>query len=94
MNKAELIAALAEQTGISKKDADVSVNAFEEIVQKELKKGEKVAIAGFGTFDVSTRKAREGRNPHTGESIKIPASKSPNSNLIKHLKICLNNASW
>lgn len=77
MNKAELIAALAEQTGISKKDADASVNAFVEIIQKELKKGEKVAIAGFGTFDVSTRKAREGRNPHTGESIKIPASKSP-----------------
>ncbi|MBQ7743879.1 MAG: HU family DNA-binding protein [Lachnospiraceae bacterium] len=77
MNKGELAVKLAEMTGLSKKDSEASINAFVEIIQNSLKAGEKVAIAGFGTFDVSNRKARTGRNPQTGEEIKIAASKNP-----------------
>jgi DNA-binding protein HU-beta len=77
MNKGELVVKLAEMTGLSKKDSEASINAFVEVIQDALKKGEKVAIAGFGTFDVSSRKARTGRNPQTGEEIKIAASKNP-----------------
>ena len=77
MNKGELVVKLAEMTGLSKKDSESSINAFVEIIQNSLKSGEKVAIAGFGTFDVSSRKARTGRNPQTGEEIKIAASKNP-----------------
>ena len=77
MNKGELVVKLAEMTGLSKKDSEASINAFVEVIQDTLKKGEKVAIAGFGTFDVSSRKARTGRNPQTGEEIKIAASKNP-----------------
>ena len=62
MNKGELVVKLAEMTGLSKKDSEASINAFVEVIQDALKKGEKVAIAGFGTFDVSSRKARTGRN--------------------------------
>ena len=77
MNKGELIEKIAEATGLTKKDAEASVNAFIDTIQNSLKKNDKVAIAGFGTFDVSNRKARTGRNPQTGEEIKIAASKSP-----------------
>ena len=86
MNKAELLAAISEETGISKKDTEQTINAFVEVVQKALKKGDKIAIAGFGTFDVSQRKAREGRNPATGETIKIAASKSPKFKPSKNFK--------
>ncbi len=86
MNKTELIAAIAEETGLSKKDAEAALNAFTGIVGKTLKKGDKVQIVGFGTFEVSKRSARSGRNPQTGETIKIKASKTPKFKAGKALK--------
>ncbi|MGI6005049.1 MAG: HU family DNA-binding protein [Christensenellales bacterium] len=77
MNKAELIAAVAEKTGQSKKDAEKSVNAFLEVVVDELKSGGKVQIVGFGTYEVRDRAERKGRNPATMTEIIIPASKVP-----------------
>ena len=76
MNKTELVAAMAEQTQLSKKDAEAALKAFIDVVSEEMKKGEKVQLVGFGTFEVSERAAREGRNPATGESMVIKASKS------------------
>ena len=67
MNKTELVAAIAEQTELSKKDAEKALKAFTDIVADELKKGEKVQLVGFGTFEVSERAAREGRNPQSGD---------------------------
>ena len=69
MNKTELIAAMAEQAEISRKDAEKALKAFTDVVADELKKGGKVQLVGFGTFEVSERKAREGRNPQTKETI-------------------------
>ena len=66
MNKTELIAAIAEKTELSKKDAEKAVKAFTDVVSEELKKGEKIQLVGFGTFEVVDRPAREGRNPKTG----------------------------
>ena len=77
MNKTELIEAVAEAAGLTKTDSDKAVNAFIETVQSTVKGGDKVTIPGFGTFSVSDRKARTGRNPQTGEAIKIAASKAP-----------------
>ncbi|MBP5608051.1 MAG: HU family DNA-binding protein [Lachnospiraceae bacterium] len=77
MNKTELVAAIAEKAGISKKDADAVLGAFTETVTKELKKGGKVQLVGFGTFEVTKRSARTGRNPQTGATMKIAASKAP-----------------
>ena len=77
MNKTELIAAVAEKAEISKKDAEKAVKAFTEVVSDELVKGEKIQLVGFGTFEVSERPAREGRNPKTGEVMTIAASKAP-----------------
>ena len=77
MNKTELVAAMAEQTQLSKKDAEAALKAFIDVVSEEMKKGEKVQLVGFGTFEVSERAAREGRNPATGESMVIKASKAP-----------------
>ena len=77
MNKAELINAVAEKAGLSKKDTELAVNAVIEVITKSLKKGEKIQLVGFGSFEVKSRKAREGRNPQTNETIKIPASKVP-----------------
>ena len=77
MNKTELVAAMAEKTELSKKDAEKALKAFTDIVAEELKKGEKVQLVGFGTFEVAEREAREGRNPRTGETMTIAASKSP-----------------
>nr|WP_122012969.1 HU family DNA-binding protein [Maliibacterium massiliense] len=77
MNKTELIAAVAETAGLSKKDAEKSVNAFVEVVIDALKKGEKVQMVGFGNFEVRERAERKGRNPATKQEIIIPASKSP-----------------
>ena len=77
MNKTELIAAMADQAGLSKKDAEKALKAFTDIVADELKKGEKIQLVGFGTFEVAERAAREGRNPLTGASMKIAASKAP-----------------
>ena len=77
MNKSELIAAMAAKTGETKKAAEASVNAFVEVVTDSLKKGDKVQLVGFGSFEVRKRAARKGRNPQTKEEIKIPASKAP-----------------
>ena len=77
MNKTELIAAIAEQAEISKKDAEKALKAFVDVVTEQLKEGEKVQLVGFGTFEVSERAAREGRNPQTGKTMKIAACKAP-----------------
>ena len=77
MNKAELIAAIAEKTGMSKKDSEKALSAFIGEVTDALKKGEKVQLVGFGSFEVRERAARKGRNPQTKSVITIPASKLP-----------------
>ena len=86
MNKTELVAAMAEQAEMTKKDAEKALTAFTEVVAKELKNGGKVQLVGFGTFEVSERYAREGRNPQTGEPMKIDASKAPKFKAGKALK--------
>ena len=90
MNKTELVAAIAEQASLQKKDAEKALKAFIDVVTDELKKGEKVQLVGFGTFEVSERAAREGRNPATGKKIKIAASKTPKFKAGKALKDSLN----
>ena len=90
MNKADLVAAMAEKAGLSKKDAEASLKAFTDVVAEELKKGEKIQLVGFGTFEVSERAERIGRNPQTKEEIKIPASKAPKFKAGKALKDYLN----
>ena len=90
MNKAELIAAVAENAELTKKDAEKAVKAFIDVVTDELKKGEKVQLVGFGTFEVSERAAREGINPRTRETIKIAAAKTPKFKAGKQLKDSLN----
>lgn len=77
MNKTELVAAIAEKAGISKKDADKALAAFLETVTDEMKKGEKIQLVGFGTFEVRERAERTGINPRTKQTIKIAASKNP-----------------
>ena len=91
MNKTELVAAIAEQTELSKKDAEKALKAFTDIVADELKKGEKVQLVGFGTFEVSERAAREGRNPQSGEPMTIAAYKAPKFKAGKALKDMINN---
>ena len=86
MNKTELIAAVAEKAEISKKDAEKAIKAFTDVVSEELVKGEKIQLVGFGTFEVAERAAREGRNPQTGKTMPIPASKSPKFKAGKALK--------
>ena len=90
MNKTELIAAIAEKAGISKKDADAAVAAFVATVTDAMKAGDKVQLIGFGTFEVKDAAAREGRNPKTGETIKIEASKRPVFSASKVLKDAVN----
>ena len=90
MNKTELVAAMAEQAGLSKKDAEKALAAFTNVVTEELKKGGKVQLVGFGTFTSAKRKATTGRNPQTGEAIKIPASTQPKFKPGKALKDALN----
>ena len=77
MNKTELVAEIAEKAGLSKKDSEAAVKAFIDAVSESLKKGDKVQLVGFGTFEVSERPARTGRNPQTGETIEIAASRTP-----------------
>lgn len=91
MNKAELVAAIADKTGLSKKDAENALKAFTDVVAEELKKGEKVQLVGFGTFEVSKRAARTGRNPQTGEEMEIAASVAPKFKAGKALKDMVNN---
>ena len=76
MNKTELVAAMAKDTNLSKKDVEAVLKSFIDVVTDELKKGEKIQLVGFGTFEVSTRAAREGRNPQTGETMTIAACKA------------------
>ena len=90
MNKTELVAAMAEQTGLTKKDAEAALKAFTDTVSKQLKKGDKVQLVGFGTFEVTKREAREGRNPQTGKAMKIKASKAPKFKAGKALKDMIN----
>ena len=90
MNKTELVAAIAKKANISKKDAENALKAFTDAVADELKKGGKVQLVGFGTFEVSERAAREGRNPQSGEVMKIAASKAPKFKAGKALKDMVN----
>lgn len=90
MNRMELVAAIAEQTELSKKDAEKALKAFTDVVTEELKKGGKIQLVGFGTFEVSERAAREGRNPQTGKTMTIAASKAPKFKAGKALKDALN----
>ena len=77
MNKTELVAAMAENSGLSKKDVEKALNAFIESVENAVKSGDKVSLIGFGTFEARERAARTGKNPRTGEAIKIEACKIP-----------------
>jgi DNA-binding protein HU-beta len=90
MNKADLIAKIAEEAELSKKSAEAALNAFVGAVESALKKGEKVQLVGFGSFEVRKRAARKGRNPQTKEEIKIPASKAPVFRAGKALKDLVN----
>ena len=90
MNKTELVAAIAERTELTKKDADQALKAFIDVVGDELSKGEKIQLAGFGTFEVKEREERKGRNPQTGAEITIPASKNPVFKAGKGLKDAVN----
>ena len=87
MNKAELVAAMAEKTELSKKDAEAALKAFTDVVAEELKKGEKIQLVGFGTFEVSERAER---NPQTGKEMTIAASKAPKFKAGKALKDMIN----
>lgn len=90
MNKTELIAAMADQAEISRKDAEKALKAFVDVVSDELKKDGKVQLVGFGTFEISERKARDGRNPQNGKPMKIAASKAPKFKAGKALKDAVN----
>ena len=90
MNKTELIAAMAEKSGLTKKDASAALEAFTAAVEDALKAGDKVQLVGFGTFEVKNRAARTGINPQTKKSVKIAASKAPAFKAGKALKDALN----
>ncbi len=90
MNKTELVAAIAENAGLTKKDADKALKAFIDVTTDALKKGDKIALVGFGTFEVAKRPARTGRNPQTKKAIQIPASKAPKFRAGKGLKDAVN----
>ncbi len=93
MNKAELVSKIAEQAGLTKKDAEAALNAFMNTVEESLCKEEKVQLVGFGTFDVRHRKARTGRNPRDPQKmLNIPASKAPVFKAGKALKESVNDA--
>ena len=91
MNKNELVASLAEKTGLKKTEVEKVLKAFTETVTDELKNGEKIQLVGFGTFETATREAREGRNPRTGATMKIAATKAPKFKAGKALKDAVNN---
>ena len=90
MNKTEFIAAVAEKAEISKKDSEKALKAFVDVVAEQLKAGDKVQLVGFGTFEVSERAAREGRNPQTGETMTIAACKAQKFKAAKSLKDAIN----
>ena len=90
MNKTELVAAIAESAELSKKDSEKALKAFVDVVTEELKKEHKVQLVGFGTFEVTKRAAREGRNPQTGKAMSIEACKAPKFKAGKALKDAVN----
>ncbi len=90
MNKVQLVEAVAKQTGLSKKDSEAALKAVTTTIQKALVKGDKVQLVGFGTFETSKRPARKGRNPKTGEEMKIKACKAPKFKPGKALKDAVN----
>ena len=90
MNKTELITAMAGKSGLTKKDSEKALKAFEEAVTETLVSGGKVQLVGFGTFDVAERAAREGRYPQTGKPMPIPASKAPRFKVGKALRDAVN----
>ena len=90
MNRTELVAAVAERAEISKKDSEKALKAFVDVVTEQLKADDKVQLVGFGTFEVSKRAAREGRNPQTGKTMKIAACKAPKFKAGKALKDAIN----
>ena len=90
MNKTEVVAAVAERAEISKKDSEKALKAFVDVVTEQLKADDKVQLVGFGTFEVSKRAAREGRNPQTGKTMKIAACKAPKFKAGKALKDAIN----
>ena len=90
MNKSELVEAVHARLGGTKKAAEEAVNVFVDVVTEELGKGNRVQLVGFGTFEVRNRAARKGRNPQTGEEMRIPASKAPVFKAGKHLKEVVN----
>ena len=90
MNKTQLIEVIADKSGLKKKEAEAALNAMTEAVAQALKAGDKVQLVGFGTFEVKERAARSGRNPKTGETIQIAASKSPAFAAGKALKDAVN----
>ncbi len=90
MNRSELISSIADKTGLTKKDSEKALAAFIESVEEQLQKGDKVQLVGFGTFEISERAARTGKNPQTGEEIKIAASKAPKFKAGKALKELVN----
>lgn len=92
MNKGDLVSAMAEVTGMTKKDTAAAVDAFIEVVSETLEKGEDVALVGFGTFKVKERAARKGRNPQSGEEIDIPASNVVSFKVGKTLKDAVKGA--
>lgn len=91
MNRTELVAVIAEKIGLSKKDSDMALKAFMEVVTDELAKGEKIQLVGFGTFETTERAAREGRNPLTGAPMQIAACKAPKFKAGKALKDAVNS---
>lgn len=90
MNKTELVTAIADKAELSKKDSEKALKAFIDVITEELVKGEKIQLVGFGTFEVSERPARTGRNPRTKQTIEIPASKAPKFKAGKALKDLIN----
>ena len=92
MNKSELVAAMSEKSELSKKDVEKALKAFTDVVAEELKKGEKIQLVGFGTFEVSERAASTGLNPRTKETIEIAASKAQKFKAGKALKDLVNEA--
>ena len=90
MNKTQLVDAIVEKSGLKKKEAEAAVNAMTDAIAAALKAGDKVQLVGFGTFEVKERAAREGRNPRTGETITIAASKHPTFTAGKALKDSVN----
>ena len=92
MNKTELVEAIAKEASLSKKDAEAALNAYTATITKALKKGDKITLVGFGTYEVRKRAARKGKNPQTGETIKIKASKVPAFKPGKGLKDAISGA--